>query len=139
MKLGRSPYTLLVDMWTNGVSAQNCRAASSRFKRSDRIHFEIEKWNGGGPVVRRLRSGVHNHGGPKILHESENALTVADIEIAMIVEREFAQPGKSPPGVALGSKENGAEVVIYPSYAPAEFCKVSSDFRADESAGTSYQ
>ena len=82
-----SPYTLFVDMWMNGVSGQNCRAASSRLSVPTRIDFEIEKGDVGGAVVRRLRGGMHDQRGPKIIHQRQDAGAIADIEIAMIVGR----------------------------------------------------
>ena len=56
--LGRSPYTLLVDMWNERRFGTRLPRRFQQVQRAERVHLEIEKRDGRGAVVRGLRGGV---------------------------------------------------------------------------------
>ncbi len=90
MVLGRSPYTLLVDIWMNGDSGQERARRFEQMQRPEGIHLEIEERDGGGAIVRRLRGGVDDQIGAHFVEQGEHAFPVADIQRRMPVIRDLA-------------------------------------------------
>ena len=62
MVLGRSPYTLLVDMWMNGRLRAMPPRGLEQVQRADGVHVEVVEGNAGGQVVRGLGGGVDDDG-----------------------------------------------------------------------------
>jgi hypothetical protein len=84
-------------------------------QRSQRIHFEIEKRNGGRAIVRRLRGGVDDQVRPHFVEQRQHALAVPNIERRMPVTGDLlAQVLEHPTGVALRPEENGPMIVVDP-------------------------
>jgi len=50
-----------------------------KMQRSQRIHFEIEKGNSGGAIVRRLRGGMNDQVRTHFVHEREHSVPIADV------------------------------------------------------------
>ena len=82
-------------------------------QRSERIDLEIQKRDGGGAIVRRLRSGVDDQIGAQLIDESEQLVSLANVDGVMTLVRNLAlQTRQNPTGIPFRSKENRPMVVI---------------------------
>jgi hypothetical protein len=117
--------------------------AARRFeevKRSKRIHFEIEKGNGGGPVVRRLGGGVNDEGRLQFGDQVQNGVAVPNVQRFVAVTRNFGlELAEHPTGVALGSEEDCPVIAVDSRDGESEPREPARHFRADQSAGTCHQ
>jgi hypothetical protein len=57
---------------------------------AQRIHFEIEQWDGRGAVVRRLGCGVHDQVRPQFVHEGKQGVAIANIERVVVIPGDLA-------------------------------------------------
>ena len=136
MELGRSPYTLFVDMCMNGVSGQDSARGLQHVKGTQRIHLEIEKRDRCGAVVRRLRGGMHDQRRTELIHQREDAGGRSRISRSRWSSGgKPAQAFEGPAGVAFRTEEGGSQVVVDAGDAPAEARKIGGDFGADQAAG----
>lgn len=108
MRVGRSPYTLFVDMKTNaasgtsGVPLPQGAASSLRSPRNPRT--EEQRHDGG-----TLGCGMDNQVRPQLLDQRRHLLLVACVEGGMSVAWNFAlQRRRRPTGIALRPEEDGA-------------------------------
>ncbi len=84
-----------------------------KMQRSKRIHFEIEKGNGGGAVMRRLRGGVDDQVRAHFIEQRQHALAVPNVERGVPIAGDLpAQVLEHPTGIALRPEENRAMVVV---------------------------
>ena len=138
--LGRSPYTLLVDMWMNGDSGQERRAASSRFSVPSGVDFEIEERDRGGAIVRRLGGGVDDQVRLQLLHERQHTLR----------GRGYRSPRGGSPGISaaaarapnwcrLRSEEDGSMVAVDSGDRESQPGEPARHFRADQTAGAGHE
>jgi hypothetical protein len=79
----------------------------------ERIHFEIQKWNGRSPVMRWLGSAMHNDIGPRLFDQCKDSFAVSDVEAGVLIVWNVAlQALPSPRGIAFGSEKDGAVVIV---------------------------
>jgi hypothetical protein len=100
----------------NGDSGQDLRAPLQHMQRAQRIHFEIEKRDGRGAVVRRLGGGVHDEIGPQLVQERKQSVAIANIERCMTIPGDFAaQPLQHPAGVAFRAEKDARWLLSIPA------------------------
>src|ERR1035437_2280021 len=107
---------------------------------AQRIDLEVEEWNGGGAIVRGLGGGVNDEVRPKLFHQGQHSLPVADIERGMPVVRHLtAQAFQDPTGIAFGTEKDSAMIAVDAGYAEALTGEEEGDFRADQATGSRNQ
>ena len=116
---GRSPYTLLVLMWTNAASGACPAGGFEQVQGADGVHVEVVERAGRGEVVARLGGGVDDQVGPAVGDQREHPGPVADVEFD-VGERRVGvdEPLLVPAGVAAGAEEVGPLVVVDPDHPP---------------------
>src|SRR5580658_7930221 len=85
----------------------------------------------------RLRGGVDDQVRTHFVEQSEHALAVADIERRVLIAGNLLpQAIEDPTGVALGTEENRAMIVVDSVNLESLTGEESGNFRANEPAGT---
>src|SRR6266516_2953172 len=120
---GKSPYTLLVDMSTNGDSGHQARAASSRFKVPIAL---VSKSSTGMAADRPDRIGDRG--------------SIPHVEAMVLESRDrLLQPLLVPPGVAGWSQEHRTLIVVDPVDGNAAGREVLAQGGADETRRSGYE
>src|SRR5580698_10573544 len=123
-----------VDEWRFGTGPAG---GFQKVQRPQRIDFEIQKWNRGGAVMGRLRGGVDDQVRTYFAQQGEHAVAVADIERRVVIAGNvLTQAIQNPTGVALGTEENRAMIVVDSVNLESLTSEESGNFRANEPAGT---
>ena len=109
-------------------------------QRSHRIHFKVEKWNLGGPIVRRLRRGVNNQIRLQFCHEIQNGVAIAYVNRGMAVVWNLSlQLPKHPACIAFRAKEDGSMVAVDSRHGESKPGKPACDFGTDQPARARYK
>ena len=127
---------------TNGVSGQCRRAASSRFKVPTGVDLEIVERPVLGEIVRRLSGAVDDQVGMRPLHEAGDALARSRTSSVVMVEAascSFRSRSRFQRGVAVGTEEVAAHVVVDADDRPAEPVEVGNRLGADQAAAAGDQ
>jgi len=109
-------------------------------KGAQRIHFEIEKRDGRGLIVRGLGGGMDNQVGPQLSEQREDAGAVADIERFMAIAGDFAaQAIEHPTGISFGTEEDGAMVAVDTDNVKSLAGEKDRDLGANQATRAGYQ
>lgn len=103
---------------------------------ADGVDVEVFEGPGGSEVVAGLRGGVDDDGGAEGGEEGADGSAVADVEFVVAeIPVGIEEPLLVPAGVAAGSEEIGAHVVVDAVDGPSKAGEVGDHFGADEAGG----
>jgi len=99
---------------------------------TDRVHVEVVERPGGSQIMAELGSRMDNKRRPKRFQEQVYATPVADIEFVVVEILVCGlEPALIPAGIAPGTEEIRAHVIINAMDFPVQFTKVINHFRTN--------
>jgi len=110
--------------------------AVEHIQRAVCVDVEVIKRARGREDVARLSASVDNGKGSDFLEQRQHGGALADIEFMM--QEILLRGGQAhlvPSGIAGGTEEIGAHVVVHAVYLPVIAAERSNDFRTNESGG----
>jgi hypothetical protein len=101
------------------------------------IRVKVIEDNLGCAVVRRLCCSVNNYVWPGFLQKPQNSLTVAYVEIMVLVPWDLiAQPPKGPRCVSLWPEKYSALVIVHAKHFIPGTAEMDAHFGTDQAAGS---
>jgi len=121
-----------------GDSGQKRRL--EQVKRSQRVHFEVEKRNRRGAIVRWLGSRMDDQVRLQFLHQRQHGRAVADVDCRVAVVRNLGlQLPKYPACIALGTEENRPMVAVDSGDGKTPSGEPACHLRTYQAAGASHK
>ena len=126
---------MFVERNANGDSGAVAPRRLEEVERADGVDVEVVERPARGEVVRRLRGGVDDQLGLRLLDDAFDAGAVADVEVVVLESlRGTAQPLEVPRRVAVLAEEVPAHVVVDAVHGPAARVEEGDHLRADQPA-----
>src|SRR5262245_10879540 len=99
-----------MDEWRLGTRS-SCRF--EQVQGCERIHFEIQEWNGRRAIMRWLRRAMHNQIGTRLFEQGKDGFAVSDIEVGVLIVGDIpVQAFQRPGGITFGPEKDRSVVII---------------------------
>jgi hypothetical protein len=133
-KVGRVAINLVGRHMHEGRFRAGLARRFEQVQRADSVRVEIVERDRRGPVMRRLRCGVHDQRRPDLPDEGEDSRPVAHVELMVNEARDQPRQARLVPAcIPLRPEKRRALVVVQAVDGESLFMKKEADFRADQS------